>query len=136
MKIINLVLFMFTFSAFISDKPYKDGSYDGMSRSYYTSEPYYGFTLIEIGQGRIKNVNFYIRDSVKHEFFNEQYAKYFAGNEVYLEQCRKDNIGIRSYPDSLLKYQDLKKVDVISGATWSYNIFKASAEEALKKATE
>jgi hypothetical protein len=29
---------------------------------------------------------------------------------------------------------NLRKIDVISGATWSYNIFKASAKEALKNA--
>jgi major membrane immunogen (membrane-anchored lipoprotein) len=31
---------------------------------------------------------------------------------------------------------DINKVDATTGATWSYNIFKASVMEALKKAAK
>ena len=79
-------------------------------------------------------VEFYVRDSSKQEYFDDKYEKYFADNDEYIKQCRNDWKGIQSYPDSLLKYQDLNKVDVISGATWSYNIFMASAGEALSVA--
>jgi major membrane immunogen (membrane-anchored lipoprotein) len=30
--------------------------------------------------------------------------------------------------------QDINKIDATSGATWSYNIFKAAVNEALKNA--
>jgi major membrane immunogen (membrane-anchored lipoprotein) len=117
-----------------ADGPYKDGIYSGSSRATYIEEPYYGFSKIVIENGQIIKAEFYVRDSAKHVYFNEEYEKYFAGNDEYMQQCRNDWIGINSYPDSLLKYQDLNKVDVISGATWSYDIFKASTWEALSGA--
>jgi major membrane immunogen (membrane-anchored lipoprotein) len=112
----------------------KDGTYKGISRSVYTDEPYYGHSRITIEDGRIASLEFFVRDSAKQEFFNEKYEKYFAGNDLYIRQCRNDWKGIRSYPDSLLKYQNLEKVDVITGATWSYNLFKASVKDALSAA--
>lgn len=122
--------------SFSGDGPYKDGIYFGSSRAEYTNEPYFGFSRVIIENGKIITVEFYVRDSSKHVYFDEAYEKYFAGNEEYMQQCRNDWIGINSYPDSLLKYQDLQKVDVISGATWSYDIFKASTQEALSFATQ
>lgn len=126
-----IVLMLVAFSVY---ELYKDGNYSGTSRSIYTNEPYYGYAKIAIENGKIIKVKFFIRDSSKHEYFDDKYEKYFAGNAEYIRQCRNDWKGIQSYPDSLLKYQDLKKVDVISGATWSFNIFKASTQEALSAA--
>jgi major membrane immunogen (membrane-anchored lipoprotein) len=120
--------------SFTGDQLYKDGSYTGISRSFYLDEPYFGCSKIVVNNGRITNVEFFVRDSSKHENVDDKYEKYFAGNDLYIRQCRNDWTGIQSYPDSLIKYQDLSKVDVISGATWSYNIFKAASLEALKTA--
>jgi major membrane immunogen (membrane-anchored lipoprotein) len=122
--------------AFTGSGPLKDGQFDGTSRSVYIDEPLYGSTRITVENGRITRVEFAIRDSSRHEFFNGEYEKYMAGNELYIQQCRNDWKGILSYPDSLLKYQDIDKVDAISGATWSYNIFKASVQKALKHANK
>ncbi|MGB8491881.1 MAG: FMN-binding protein [Bacteroidales bacterium] len=132
-RIISVVI-LSMLVAFSDYHHYKDGNYRGTSRSIYTNEPYYGHAMIAIKNGKIVNVEFYVRDSSKHEYFDNNYEKYFAGNDEYIRQCRNDLKGTRSYPDSLLKYQDLNKVDVISGATWSFNIFKASAQEALSDA--
>jgi hypothetical protein len=52
----------------------------------------------------------------------------------YQEQCFNDGRGIKTYPQRLLQTQDLDKVDMISGATWSYQIFKACVQQALKDA--
>lgn len=123
-------------AAFSGDSPFKDGIYSGSSRAGYSDEAYYGHTRIIIENAKIIKVDFLIRDSAKREPFDDKYERYFAGNDVYIQQCRSDLKGIRSYPDSLLKHQDLSKVDVISGATWSYNIFKASAKIALDDAIE
>ena len=120
--------------AFSGDRPYKDGNYSGISQAMYTNEPYYGHSKITIKNGIIIKINFFIRDSSKHEYFDNKYEKYFAGNEEYIQQCRNDWKGIQAYPDSLLKHQIIEKVDVISGATWSYNLFKASTLEALSTA--
>jgi major membrane immunogen (membrane-anchored lipoprotein) len=59
---------------------------------------------------------------------------HFKDNPVYIKQCRKDSKGVRAYPKKLFKTQDIDQVDAMSGATWSYNIFKASVNEALKNA--
>jgi major membrane immunogen (membrane-anchored lipoprotein) len=122
-------------AALSSNYSYQDGLYSGTSRAYYTEE-YYGNIRIRIENGLITRVVFFIRDSAKNEFFDEKYEKYFSGNDLYIQQCRNDWKGVQSYPDSLLKYQDLGKVDVISGATWSYNLFKYSAEIALSTAVK
>ena len=121
-------------AAFSIGGPYYDGIYIGASRAAYINEPYYGFSKIVVENGNIINVEFFIRDSSKHVNFNEEYEKYFAGNDLYVQQCRNDWKGVKSYPDTLLKYQSIDKVDAISGATWSFNIFKASIQEALSDA--
>ena len=128
----NIFIFVAVlFLAYSPNKPYKDGEYSGTSRAIYTNEPYYGHIDITIKKGKIVKVEFSVRDSSKHEYFDDKYEKYFAGNDEYIQQCRNDWKGLQSYPDSLLKYQDIDKVDAISGATWSFNIFKASVQEAL-----
>lgn len=120
-----------------SDKiNYRDGNYTGISRAIYTEEPYFGISTIRIENGNISQVQFVIRDSARQVDFDSHYEKYFEGNDIYINQCRENWKGIQAYPDSLVKYQDLNRVDAISGATWAYNIFKASATEALVKAGE
>jgi major membrane immunogen (membrane-anchored lipoprotein) len=134
MKTILIALSVILLTAYSDIKQYNDGHYTGVSRSIYTDEPYYGQTEIDIVNGKITRVEFIIRDSVKHENFDGNYEKYFAGIEEYIIQCRNDWKGVRSYPDSLLKYQDIDSLDAVSGATWSFNIFKASVNEALDSA--
>ncbi|MBN1143523.1 MAG: FMN-binding protein [Bacteroidales bacterium] len=131
MKYIPFVILILM--AFRADNPKKDGECKGISRSIYTDEPYYGHTRLTIEKGRIIKVDFCVRDSDKHVNFDGAYEKYFAGNDLYVQQCRNDWKGIQAYPDSLIKHQDISKVDAISGATWAHNIFSASVKEALKK---
>jgi major membrane immunogen (membrane-anchored lipoprotein) len=113
---------------------YRDGLYEGQSQSDYLYEPYWGKVQVKIRNGRINRVNFMIRDSNLHETFNDKYGKHFEGNEEYIKQCINDWNGVRTYPKLLRKTRDINRVDAISGATWSYNIFRASLNEALKKA--
>jgi major membrane immunogen (membrane-anchored lipoprotein) len=134
MKKVFLIISGIILLAFTGNGPLKDGQFDGNSRAVYIDEPFYGSTRITVEDGRITRVEFTVRDSSKHEFFNGEYEKYMNGNELYIQQCRNDWKGVRAYPDSLLKYQDINKVDAISGATWSYNIFRASVMIALKQA--
>ncbi|MPN54182.1 hypothetical protein SDC9_201851 [bioreactor metagenome] len=112
---------------------YKNGVYTGVSRSFYTQEPYYGITQITVERGLIVSISFVVRDSLKHEDFSEKYERHFAGYPEYIKQCRNDWKGICSYPKSLMQQQDISKVDAISGATWSYNLFKDSFNDALGK---
>jgi len=110
--------------------------YSGTSRPVYTDEPYYGTVKISVENGTIVKVSFTILYSSKHKYFDDKYKKHFERNQEYIMQCRNDWKGIQSYPDSLLKYQYTTKVDVISRATWSFNIFMAAVREALAGAED
>ena len=105
-----------------------------MSRAKYIYEPFWGSVSFSIKNGEFADINFVIRDSSLHETFDGKYENHFAGNEEYIQQSRNDWKGVQTYPKKLSENQDINKVDAISGATWSYNIFRASVNEALKNA--
>jgi major membrane immunogen (membrane-anchored lipoprotein) len=111
-----------------------DGKYEGQSRHTYVDEPYWGSVRITVKNRSFTEIVFMIRDSNLHETFNENYEKHFQGNPVYMQQCRNDWKGVQVYPKKLIESQNPDKIDAMSGATWSYNIFKASTKEALKNA--
>jgi major membrane immunogen (membrane-anchored lipoprotein) len=113
---------------------YKDGTYAGQSRASYTSEPFWGIVHLTVKNGSFTGIYFTIRDSSLHETFDGNYAKHYQGIPEYVEQCRKDWNGVQIYPKRLSEIQDPDRIDALSGATWSYNIFKASLNEALKNA--
>ena len=113
---------------------YKDGTYSGQSRSKYIYEPYWGCVHLTIKNGSVSDIRFVIRDSNLHETFDGNYEKHFEGIAEYIQQSRNDWKGVQSYPIIFSEKQDINKVDAVSGATWSYNIFKASVNEALKNA--
>lgn len=113
---------------------YKDGAYEGNSCSKYIYEPYWGSVHFTLKNGQFTDINFVIRDSNLHEMFDEKYEKHFEGNAGYIQQSRNDWNGAQTYPKKLSETQDINKIDAISGATWSYNIFRASVNEALKNA--
>jgi len=117
-----------------STAKYVNGTYTGMSRHLYRDEPYWGKVRIKIADGKICSVGFSIRDSMLHEDFNQSYERHFDTIPLYVQQCRNDWNGVKTYPRVLLNKQDINKVDAISGATWSYNIFHAAVDSALKNA--
>jgi major membrane immunogen (membrane-anchored lipoprotein) len=129
-KIVYILPVLVLMSFSVKDT-YRDGVYCGSSNSIYSDEPFYGFTKIVIENGKMTKVDFCIRDSSKHEYFDDQYEKYYTGFDLYIQQCRNDWKGVQTYPGRLLKSQDIDKVDAVSGATWSYNLFKASVKKAL-----
>jgi len=115
---------------------YQDGIYEGQSRHIYTGEPFWGRIRIAIENGSFTRVNFMIRDSNLHETFTRKYKKHYKGNPEYIQQVKNDSKGVKTYSKKLIKTQDINKIDATSGATWSYNIFRASAGEALRKAVK
>jgi len=115
-------------------RSYQDGTFSGKSQDTYTDEPYWGFVTINLKNGSITGVSFSIKDTALNEKFDSLYEKHFEGNEVYIQQCRNDWKGVQIYPEKLMKVQEIDKLDAISGATWSYNIFKASVKDALNRA--
>ena len=114
-------------------QPSQPKTYEGRSQASYTSEPYVGVTRLTFENNKIVKVDFQIVDTLHNEVFGADYEKHYPDNEEYQMQCRNDWQGVLNYPKELMLKQDISKVDVVSGATWSYNIFKASTENALSK---
>jgi major membrane immunogen (membrane-anchored lipoprotein) len=113
---------------------YKDGTYEGKSRAKYIYEPFWGSIHLTLKNGLLTDIKFVIRDSNLHETFDGNYEKHFVGNPEYIQQSRNDWKGVQTYPKKLSEKQDINKLDAITGATWSYNIFRATVNEALKNA--
>ncbi|MCF8357623.1 MAG: FMN-binding protein [Prolixibacteraceae bacterium] len=107
--------------------------YTGRSQSVYNSEPYMGFVTISFNVNEIDSVRFQIVDTLNNEVFGPDYEKHYPDNAHYRQQCRNDWQGVLHYPKELLKKQSIDSVDAVSGATWSYNIFKAAVNDAFKK---
>jgi major membrane immunogen (membrane-anchored lipoprotein) len=108
-----------------------DGIYTGSSQANYLYEPYIGKTTIEVDNHKIVKVEFQIVDTTQNEVFGSDYDKHFPDNVIYQEQCHNDWKGVQLYPGELLEKQNIDSIDAITGATWSYNIFKASVKKAM-----
>jgi major membrane immunogen (membrane-anchored lipoprotein) len=114
---------------------YPDGTYKGQSRGNYNGETYWGHVQFTIVKGEFTVIQFAVRDSAFHEPVDSLYGViHFSDNPMYMQQCVEEEHGIENYPKKLLELQDIDKIDAVTGATWSYNIFIASAEDALKNA--
>lgn len=123
-----------TFSNSTDSPYYKDGIYHGYSRSIYIYENFWGKVQLTIKNGKITDVEFQIIDQDKNEVFSETYERHYTGNDHYIEQCRNEWKGIQTYPQLLLEKQNINDLDAITGATWSFNIFKDSVAIALREA--
>jgi len=66
--------------------------------------------------------------------FDKNYSSHFPTEPLYQKQCIEDWKGVLLYPVQLLKRQNLRSVDAVTGATWSHNLFVSSAKIALTKA--
>jgi major membrane immunogen (membrane-anchored lipoprotein) len=128
-------LILFIALSCISKSIYKkDGVFVGRSRSRYTSEPFVATSRVYIEKGKIRKIDFSIKDTLNNELFDGTYERHFVGNNEYINQCRNDWSGIQEYPKELLKSQKMEYIDAVSGATWSYNMFVSSTEIALRMA--
>jgi major membrane immunogen (membrane-anchored lipoprotein) len=126
---------IFKLSCSTQESEYKlaDGIYTGSSQAKYIDEPYIGTATIEINNHKIVKVEFQIVDTIQNEVFGSDYDKHFPDNVIYQEQCHNDWKDIQLYTAKLLQKQDIDSVDAVTGATWSYNIFKASVKKAINK---
>lgn len=121
-------------SAITGRKHFKDGVFSGESQSRYTSEPYWGKVTLEIKNDNVKLRSFQIIDKEKNEVFGPDYERHFKDNAAYVEQCRNEVKGIKAYTEEFIKSKSMDQVDAITGATWSYNLFKDALNNALEKA--
>ena len=117
-------------------KQMKDGLYQGESQSKYTTEPYWGQVTLKVKNDQVTLVSFQILDKDKNEVFGPDYERYFKDNALYVDQCRNEVKGIKKYTESFTKTGNMDKVDAITGATWSYNIFRDALKVALEKAKQ
>ena len=135
LKVLCLLLFAIVLSAGSMNvkKQYKDGTYTVESQSRYKDEPYWGQATLEIKNDKIIKLTFQIVDKDKNEIFGPEYEQHFKDNPEYVEQCRNDLKGIKAYTEKLNQSKKLEQVDAITGATWSYNIFRDAIKVALEK---
>jgi len=111
---------------------YYDGTFEGVAQGPYTSEVYWGHATVTIEGGAFTTVLFEIIDSNTLEHVDSMYGIiHFAGNEHYQQQCVEDGHGIEIYPQRLLERQNLDSIDCITGATWSWRIFRSCVNLAI-----
>jgi major membrane immunogen (membrane-anchored lipoprotein) len=136
LQVFALMAFVLVLSsvAMTGPKHFRDGVYQGESRSKYTSEPYWGQVSVEIKNDKVTLLSFQILDKEKNEVFGPDYERHFKDNAAYIDQCRQEVKGIKAYTEAFLKTRSMEQVDAITGATWSYNIFKDALNAALEKA--
>lgn len=111
---------------------YRNGVFEGSSRSIYTEENFWGKVKITIEKGKFTKVEFQIIKD-ENDIFNEFYENNYIGNSQYMQQCRLNWKGVQTYPQLLLDKQNIDQIDAITGATWSFNLFKDSTKAALEK---
>ncbi|HWT73584.1 MAG TPA: FMN-binding protein [Mobilitalea sp.] len=112
---------------------YKDGTYTTQTDPDY--EGFYEKATIEVDNGLITSVDWGIYDSTRNDKpFDENYEEVYTGQDEYVEQCRSDWKGSRSYAADLIATQDVTKVDAVSGATWTNKLFKGVVNKALEDA--
>ena len=109
---------------------YKDGTYE--ERYYDGAEGFYCNAKVTIESNKITNVDWNIYDKT-NKLFDENYENMYD-NVSYKQQCRDDLKGSKTYGPTFIEKQDIQKVDAISGATWTNNLFKGAIKNALDKA--
>lgn len=133
-SILFILAVIFSLSASGAGKLFKDGVYSGETQSRYTSESFWGQATVEIKNDKVVKLTFQILDKDKNEVFGPEYEKKFKDNAEYVEQCRNEVKSLKVYTEKYLKTSNLEQVDAITGATWSYNMFKDALKIALEKA--
>jgi major membrane immunogen (membrane-anchored lipoprotein) len=113
---------------------FKDGIFEGHSCSKYCYEPFVAVSKIYISKGEIDSIQFSIVDTLKKESFDADYEKHYIGKQEYIDQCQNDWKGVNLYPQVFNKTKNIDKVDAVTGATWSFNLFKSATKIALDKA--
>ncbi|NPD11656.1 FMN-binding protein [Enterococcus sp. MMGLQ5-2] len=110
----------------------KDGSYEGTSSK--DDEGAYAKVKLEIENEKIQQVEFQTiqKDgSIKDSEYGKRNGEITDQNFYNKAQLAVN--AMKSYSQELEENQSLEKVEVISGATISYNQFKEAVEAALSK---
>jgi major membrane immunogen (membrane-anchored lipoprotein) len=111
---------------------YKNGVYEGKTKK--DSEGYNASASIEVKQGLIAAVEWSIYDNNLKRYFDATYEQLYAGNPIYIQQCRDNMKGMVTFGPRLIQTQCIDSVEAITGATWCHRKFKEVVKIALKDA--
>lgn len=111
---------------------YIDGVYEGQSDIDW--EGYRTTTAIQVTGGKIRIVDWQIYDNYRKRYFDETYETVYTGNTLYIQQCRDNMVGMRTFGPKLIETQDVDLVDNITGATWCHRKFREVVKIALADA--
>lgn len=110
---------------------YQNGTYQYIGKA--DGEGYHVEATMVVSGGAIQSMQWKIIDTLGR-VFDDKYEKIFTGNNVYIQQCRDNLSGMQGFVPELIKEQDPKTVDTVSGATWAYNKFEEAAAAMAKDA--
>ncbi len=132
-KIIILFLAVIMIFSLIScggDDTLNDGTYSGQSSKGEKGD--YAEVVLVIKDNQIDSVEFISYDS-DGNVKDENYGKN-VGNEDFTEKAQIAYAGMMSYQEQINEKKELKLVEVVSGATISFNQFTEAMEMALEEA--
>jgi major membrane immunogen (membrane-anchored lipoprotein) len=96
----------------------KDGTYHVTCIT--DGEGYYVQGVLTIVGGKIASAEWAIYDKNRNDkLFDKDYETVFAGQDMYIQQCRDNLKGMAGYSSKLIETQDAGGVDAVSGATWA-----------------
>lgn len=132
-----LVLSLFLFSSCTkSSVTYIDGTYTGRSSDYQDDEDGngagYGVVTLTLSGGKVESCNFLMYEldgTLKDDSYGSSLSK---ANRL---KAQKAVQSASKYASQLIEKKKLSDVDVISGATISYNEFTEAVSKALSQAT-
>lgn len=116
----------------------KDGTYTAQSSLYEGDDEGgsgYGVITISVSDGVVSSAAF-ITYEPDGTLKDENYGKTANGNQDFYNKAQKAVAACKQYAADLVEKGDPSAVDVISGATISYNEFQEAAEDALGQAAE
>lgn len=115
---------------------YKDGTYE-VETAQKDYEGYITKGILTIQNGKISGMDWTIFDVNNNVPFDEAYKELLADSKLYYQQSIDDWNGSRGYEPQLIETQDVKEVDAVSGATWTYKKFveitNIAIEQAIKR---
>jgi major membrane immunogen (membrane-anchored lipoprotein) len=114
---------------------YKDGNYT--KNTDPDSHGSWYKCVLSIKDGKIADVQFtgYTRNADGTDTIHDQnYGKYPGSTDQQYQQAQTGLAGSKTYGPKLVQTQDLGKVDVVAGATQSWDVFKAAMTDLLSQA--
>ncbi|GHT85339.1 lipoprotein [Spirochaetia bacterium] len=120
-------------AAACSNGALRDGVYEGQSGEDDLGA--YGKVLITVKDGKINGCDFVTRQkdgTIKGANYGKVNGE--IANRDFYEKAQLAVRAMKRYAEQYAETQDLKAVDVVSGATIAYNQFLEAAEEALAMA--